>query len=180
MSTILLFLIFLYVLAFIYYICKTIYIHSTLNHFSRISRDLFNILDGEKINIRSDRDGRLALQNSFVFENDLKAIDFKNKFEKEYQNISPYIYNPLWINGLESKIVFTIEFSEKLEYYKHDYSLSYIIEHTLKVPSMILSCFFSISENKFTKLVSLASGILTLYGVFEKFVLPILQSKGLL
>ncbi len=46
-------------------------------------------------------------------------------------------------------------------------------------PSMLLA-YIGIPVNWFSRLVNIVLGLMALYGFYEKFVLPILQSKGLL
>ena len=80
---------------------------------------------------------------------------------------------------IEAKLTYVNQSIPLLDYIKKEYGLVWVLKSTMLFPSFILGCI-GIPVNCFSKLVSLSSGILILYGVFEKFVLPILKSKGLL
>lgn len=175
------FLLFLYVIVFICYLINMILHRVQISFLHKDIEKIISILDQELLTnsfVKASTSGCIHI-NETKFNNDMsKVYDFNQQFSRWDNKASHYMYHTS-IYDLNDKINRFLSFEQNYLAYLDDYGIQYVFKKTLQTPSIILS-YIGIPNTLFSRLVNIVSGIMVLYGAYEKLIQPFLKSKGLL
>ena len=174
-----------YIFAFILLICQALYNRIKINTLVKQAKQMINELDvlntsgAEEIAIRNNvnKEHIKYFITSYGYQLSTNVLDSKfYLWQKKVWKYAPYI---TWGDSIPNRIKSFSSFINRADSYKYDYNFLHTISKTILFPSLLLA-YIGIPVNWFSRLVNIVLGLMALYGFYEKFVLPILQSKGLL